>query len=141
MTVTTHRLTLLLLYTIISTSCRNPIFEPQFKVSKDSIYATIYKIVETESIFIEGHKIPVDDTLDISLSVQLINAQKLPVDNDSLIDVQKKVASKVKSLLKNRFQYKAYDIIFLQRDTVKGISGTMTSEKGLYPKRFYNVDL
>ncbi|NEU06899.1 hypothetical protein GZH53_01125 [Flavihumibacter sp. R14] len=133
------KLTLLLSFTLILSACNDSRLAPQFKVSKDSIYADIHKIVKTESIFIEGYKAPVDDTYSIILTIQLINAKQLPKDNDSIMDIQKKVAIKVKSFLKNHSQFREYHIGFVQKDTTKTILGTATKEEGFFDHRF-NVD-
>lgn len=133
------KLILLLSFTILLTACKDSKFVPQFKVSKDSIYADLQNIIKTESIFIEGYKAPVDDTFHKFLTVQLINARKLPKDNDAAMVIQKKVAIKVKNFLKNRFQFKEYYIVFVQRDTTRTILGTTTKEEGHFDKRF-NVD-
>ena len=119
----------------------SPKFEPKFKVNNQFVNVEIQKIIKTKGLFIEGYKTRVDDTLDIFLTVQLINVQILPKNNDSLVAIQKKVASKIKNLLKNPLQFKAYDVIIIQRDTVKKLLGTMTSEKGLSHNRFNASDL
>jgi hypothetical protein len=113
------------------------VFEPKFKISKKIILSDIQKITKTQQVWIEGYKTPVDDTLDISLNVQLINAREIPQNKDSIISIQKRVASKLKYSLKNPSQFKTYRIIFIQRDTIKGNFGTITSENGLYDHNFY----
>jgi hypothetical protein len=119
----------------------SPKFEPIFKVNNQFVNVEIQKLIKTKSLFIEGYKTRVDDTLDIFLTVQLINVEILPKNNDSLVAIQKKVASKIKNLLKNPLQFKAYDVVIIQRDTVKSLVGTMTSEEGLSHNRFNASDL
>ena len=116
-------------------------YDPEYKVDKETVRSEIHKIIDIKDFCIKGYKIPIDDTLDVYVAIQLINANNLPANNDSLMQLQKRVASKVKSLLKRTFQYRSYDVIFLRRDTIKGILGKVTSEEGLYPKRFYVRDL
>ena len=67
---------------IITLSCRNPYFEPLFKVPLDTVKSDIQKIVKTQDINIEGHNTPLDDTHVTSLGIQLINAQNINVPPD-----------------------------------------------------------
>ena len=145
----TNKLKILIFCPFLFLACDNPKlnsefspqFEPIFKVNNQFVNIEIQKIIKTKSLFIEGYKTRVDDTLDIFLTVQLINVEILPKNNDSLVAIQKKVASKIKNLLENPLQFKAYDVVIIQRDTVKSLVGTMTSEEGLSHNRFNASDL
>ncbi|WP_394757874.1 hypothetical protein [Flavobacterium sp.] len=133
-----YNMILIFLSVILLTACENynPIFKPRFKVSNDLVYSKIQKIIKVKDIHIEGYKIRVDDTIHISLIIRLINPIKLPKNEDSLKLTQKDVAKETKSLLKNPLQFKIYNIIFIQRDTVKGIMGRVTSERSLTHQEF-----
>lgn len=145
----TYKLKILIFCPFLFLACNNPKlnsefspkFEPIFKVNNQFVNVEIQKLIKTKSLFIEGYKTRVDDTLDIFLTVQLINVEILPKNNDSLVAIQKKVASKIKNLLENPLQFKAYDVVIIQRDTVKNLLGTMTSEEGLSHNRFNASDL
>ncbi len=149
----TNKLKILIFCTFLFLACDNskfnpklnpefsPKFEPIFKVNNQFVNVEIQKLIKTKSLFIEGYKTRVDDTLDIFLTVQLINVEILPKNNDSLVEIQKKVARKIKNLLKDPLQFKAYDVVIIKRDTVKNLLGTMTSEEGLSHNRFNASDL
>lgn len=122
---------------LLFSACHDYVFEPKFKDNKNIILSEIQKITKTEKVWIEGYKIPVHDTLDISLNVQLINAKEIPNNKDSIISIQKRVATKLKYSLKNPSQFKIYRVIFIQRDTIKGNFGKIKSENGLYSHYFY----
>jgi len=145
----TYKLKTLIFCPFLFLACNNPKFEPEsgpqfepiFKVNNQLVNLEIQKLIKTKSLFIEGYKTRVDDTLDIFLTVQLINVEILPKNNDSLVAIQKKVASKIKNLLENPLQFKAYDVVIIQKDTVKNLLGKMTSEEGLSHNRFNVSDL
>lgn len=136
-----YSLIVVLSLTILLSACNKPIFEPHFKVSKDSVNSVIHKLVNVEGINIGGYKTPVDDSVNTSLSIQLINPKQLPNDNDSLLEIQKRVASTVKSLLENVSQYKKYNIIFIQKESTKKNGWTFTKTEGLFQHSFDAKDL
>jgi hypothetical protein len=133
--MTHHRLNLFLMlfWTLITLACRNPYFEPSFKVAIDTINLDIQKVVKTQETYIEGHKTPLDDKVITSLSIQLINAQGINVSTDSLIKIQRKVAREVKDRLKDPLQYEEYWLIFIKRDSL--------SEAGYFPSKFKAAEL
>lgn len=130
-----HRLNvhLLLIWATVILACTNPYCEPIFKVGIDTINSDIQEVVKTHDISIEGHKAPLDDKVITSLSIQLINAQDIDVSTDSLIKIQRMVAKKVKSRLKDSLQYDEYWMIFIKKDSL--------SEGGYFPNRFKATEL
>ena len=90
-------------FAIIFSSCNlpNPIYPPKFKVSEDSIYSDINCIIKADSIYIEGSRALIDDTFYVALSIQLINVNKIPLQSDSLLNIQKKIARTLKNQLKD----------------------------------------
>jgi hypothetical protein len=141
--MTFHRrnLFLILFCTVITFACKNPFFPPSFKVPIAIVNSDIQKVIKTTGIYIEGHKIPMNDNVNTSLTVQLINAKDTQVTKDSLVRIQRKVASKVKGRLKDPLQYDQFYIIFIRRDTTKVLNSIRTSEKGLFPHIFKATDL
>jgi hypothetical protein len=141
----TNKLKILIFCNFLFLDCDNskfnPKFEPRFKVNNQIVNVEIQKLIKTKSLFIEGYKTRVDDSLDIFLTVQLINVEILPANNDSLVKIQKKVARKIKNLLKDPLQFKAYEVFIINRDTVKNLLGTITSEEGISHNRFNASDL
>jgi hypothetical protein len=94
------------------------------------------KIIPSETITIEGISQKHDDTLIVSLTVHLINA-KLPADQDSIINIQKQIANKLRNLLIDPNQFKSYNVWFMYQ---KG--DWAKSEKGpLYSHSFNLNDL
>jgi hypothetical protein len=141
--MTFHRrnLSLMLFCTVITFACKNPFFPPSFTVPIDIVNADIQEVIKTTGIYIEGQKLPFDDKVHTSLTVQLINAKDIQVNKDSLLRIQRKVASKVKGRLKDPLQYDRFYIIFIRRDTTKVLNSTRTSEKGLFPHSFKATEL
>lgn len=94
----TYKLKILIFCPFLFLACDNPKpnsefspkFEPIFKVNNQFVNVEIQKLIKTKSLFIEGYKTRVDDTLDIFLTVQLINVEILPKNNDSLVAIQKR---------------------------------------------------
>ena len=126
---------------VLIAGCDSPVFEPEFTVTKDSIHSAVKTIVKAKGIYIEAHKTPVDETIYLSLSVQLINAEHIPSSEDSIIKIQKKVATKIKSFLKDQLQFDEYKVIFVKRDTARALSATITHEEGMFTHTFRAADL
>jgi len=131
---------LLLLISCDNKISHDPVVKPEFSVSKETVYSEIKNLAKTEVVWMEGYSFLID-TLNTSLNVQLINPKELPANKDSIIATQKRVASRLKSFLKDGKQFKEYNIIFIRRDTVRRSSGTLTSEEALFDYTFKESDL
>jgi hypothetical protein len=138
MKISINKLSLITIICVFFIACTHydSNYEPKFKVSEETIKLNINKIIAVEEIHIEGNKIRVADSLNILLNVQLVNPKKLNKNKDYVKFIQKKVANKIKNLLRDPYQFKQYDMIFIQRDTVKGIVGKITTEKALNKNSF-----
>ncbi len=130
-----------LIITFSCTNISNTNYPPQFKVSNDSVYATINKILKTDSISIEGARLPIDDTFDICMLIRLVNVDMGASNNDTSLANQKKIAKTLKYQLKNISQYQKYYIWIVKLDTTKSTIGTVFKNDGLSLHDFNSDDL
>lgn len=123
---------------LLAFSCQGLVdsIEPQFTVSQEDAVREVNTIIKLEDIHIEGHTMHIDDHSYPTMFVQLINPQDIPEDSLEAFSIQKKVAAKLKSSLKNSSQFTVYYIVFLQKYSEKVLMFDVKTKNGFYPNNF-----
>jgi len=106
------RITTLIWLSVYVISC-SPVYPPRFKVDEDSVFAEMNRIARSEGIEIQGIRQKLADTLILGLTIHLTNVEKLPADSNSMVDLQKIIAQKLRAFLKDTDQYNSFNVYFM----------------------------
>ena len=113
---------------------------PKFKVSGTVVNLEIQKILKTQDVHIEEISLADNGNIVQGVGIQLINLEE-NISNDSVINIQKRIASKLNSFLVNPSAYKAYGVTFIALDTVKTLNGILIRDKGYSNNQFSSKNL
>jgi hypothetical protein len=114
-----------LILIILFTSCTiTKPKNPDFNVEMTDIDSTLNTFVISESKSLSGSEISKNGQVSSQLEIQIVNGVSIPSDEASLKALSEKIASYLKSELKNKNDFNVFNVLFISEKTETGITTT-----------------
>lgn len=113
--------------TITSTKEKKPILSE----TGDSIQESLAKIVKSENINIDGAEISTNGKVTSELEIDIINGMNIPINENEMNDLGRKIAVIIKDALKDKNEYDTYKVLFVTKK-VNGSVEESTSQGKIF---------